>query len=75
MKYKKYITLVIGILFLIIGVFCIFIKSMSTEYIDSNNILHEDFFLIPIAFFFMLIGCIIIGIDAIKRIIILFKRK
>lgn len=50
MKYKKYINLVIGILFLIIGVFCLFIKSMSIEYIDSNNILHENFFLIPIAF-------------------------
>lgn len=75
MKYRKHIIFIIGTLFLVVGVSCFFIKSMSVEYIDSSNILHENFFLISLAFFFMLIGCIIIGIDAIKKIIILFKRK
>jgi transcriptional regulator with XRE-family HTH domain len=53
------ITTLIGALFLFLGAVCFFIKAHSVEYIDSSGILHENFYLLPIGFFFIFIGIII----------------
>lgn len=44
------ISIIIGGILLCIGIACIFLKAVSGEYIDSQGILHENFFLIPIGF-------------------------
>ena len=45
------ISISIGAVLFLMGVGCLLIKSVSVEYIDAQGFLHENFFLIPIAFF------------------------
>lgn len=54
---------------LILGMVLIFIKANSVEYIDAQGMLHENFFLIPLAYLCILISIIffmILGINFIK---------
>ena len=50
------ITVVIGSLLLFMGIACILIKAFSVEYIDEAGFLHENFFLLPIAFLLIFCG-------------------
>lgn len=52
--------------FIILGAISFFIKGLSGEYLDSQGILHEYFFLIPIGYLFIFIGLIGIGFAFIK---------
>jgi len=45
---------------MLIGFVCLVIKGLSVEYIDETGLLHENFFLIPVGFLFLLCGAIII---------------
>lgn len=46
----------IGTFLMVLGLFCFFVKANSVEYIDAEGILHENFYLIPIGFLFLLVG-------------------
>lgn len=48
---------IIGVGLVCIGMLLLVIKGMSVEYIDAHEILHENFFLIPIGF-----ACIFFGV-------------
>lgn len=61
-------TVLVGTFLLTMGLFCFFTKANSVEYIDSTGLLHENFFLIPIGFLFLLSGFIVIIISSIKYI-------
>lgn len=50
------ISVMIGAALLCAGIMCIVIKGLSIEYIDSDGILHENFFLLPIGFLFIFSG-------------------
>ncbi|MDD7280744.1 MAG: DUF3955 domain-containing protein [Erysipelotrichaceae bacterium] len=63
------IMVIIGVVLLCIGTLCLIIKGLSVEYIDANGILHENFFLVPIGFLFILSGTMIFFITGIKNII------
>lgn len=52
--------------FIILGAISFFIKGLSGEYLDSQGILHEYFFLIPIGYLLIFIGLIGIGFAFIK---------
>lgn len=61
--------IIVGIIFMLIGLALFVIKGCMPEYIDENGILHEVFFLIPIGYLFLFIGLIIVAIFIIKNII------
>lgn len=65
------VTMIIGFCLMAMGALCLFIKANSIEYIDKNGILHENFFLIPMAYLFALAGLIVIIIG----IIVYLKNK
>ena len=59
-------SIMIGTFLLLMGMMCIFIKANSVEYIDASGILYENFFLIPIAFLFLLSGFLVILVASIR---------
>lgn len=60
------ISTMIGAFLMIIGLLLFFIKSQTIEYIDEFGILHENFFLIPVGYLFLLMGLIVIVFNMIK---------
>ncbi|MGM9947176.1 helix-turn-helix domain-containing protein [Floccifex sp.] len=54
------ISTIIGGCLILLGFIFIFIKACSVEYIDEMGFLHENFFLLPMAFFSMFTGLLII---------------
>ena len=58
----------IGAALLLIGIVCLALKSVSVEYIDASGILHENFFLLPIAFLFLFSGFIVFFVNGVKNI-------
>ena len=66
-KLNLYATLS-GTFLLLMGVMCFFIKVNSVEYVDSSGLLHENFYLIPIGFLFLLSGGIVFLTTGIKFI-------
>lgn len=54
------VSTVIGGVLMLMGAICLFIKANSVEYIDRHGILHENFYLIPTGFLFLLVGAVVI---------------
>lgn len=69
------ISLILGALLLFIGVGCLFIKAASVEYVDESGFLHENFFLLPIAFFFILSSIITFAVTGIRNIVAAVKKQ
>lgn len=65
-KFNKYL-LMIGVFLIIMGLYSLFIKMNSVEYIDDNGTLHENFFLIPLAYLFLFSGIVVIIKSRIKN--------
>lgn len=63
------IAISIGATLLFMGFACILIKANSVEYIDAEGFLHENFYLLPIGFFFMFSGLITFIVTGIKNIV------
>ena len=63
------IMISIGSGLIILGVSLILLKGMTVEYIDSNGILHENFFLLPIGFISIFSGFITFIIAGVKKIL------
>ena len=61
MKKEKAIN-IIGLSLLLCGLICFIIKCLSNEYIDSNGILHEYFFLLPIGYLCVLVGILVLAL-------------
>ncbi|WP_436884030.1 DUF3955 domain-containing protein [Mammaliicoccus sciuri] len=62
-----------ALLIFILGVLTLASKSLTPEYIDSQGILHEWFFLIPIGFGVIFISLFIFLVSLIISIIKSFK--
>ncbi len=69
------ISSLIGGGFLLIGILLLIIKGLSVEYVDANGYLHENFFLLPMAFFCLLCGLISFITIAIREIVQKIKNK
>lgn len=69
------ITTLIGAFLLLFGCACIFIKTNSVEYIDTSGILHENFYLLPIGFLFIIAGLIVFLVTGIRFIIDSVRNK
>ena len=64
-KQNNKLKLIIGIILILIGILLLFIKG-QTDYIDTNGLLHENFFLVPLGYILILLGLIITIIRIIK---------
>lgn len=69
------ITTILGTGLLLTGILCIVIKGLSVEYIDEAGFLHENFFLLPIGFLYMLASIITFLSLGIKNTILKPKHK
>lgn len=68
-KLRRYaISWLVGIFLLLIGFLCFFIKAISVEYIDKNGILHENFFLLPIAYLFIFAALIVFIVTVVRAL-------
>ncbi len=56
----RMITAITGAVLMAIGFLFFVLKGMTIEYIDSEGILHENFFLIPIGWLFIFTGLLVI---------------
>ncbi len=54
------ITTISGFFLMLMGFMCLVIKANSVEYVDRHGFLHENFYLIPVGYLFLLAGLIII---------------
>ena len=54
---------------------CIVAPYIPNEYIDSNGILHENFFLLPIGFLMIFSSFIIFSVAGLKNVIYKTKEK
>ena len=50
----------IGGVLMLMGLMCLFIKANSVEYVDKQGILHENFYLLPVGFLFLVVGAVVI---------------
>lgn len=62
------ISITIGAALLCIGIALILIKANSVEYIDAQGLLHENFYLLPIGFFFIFGGLVTFTITGIRTL-------
>ncbi|MDD6646612.1 MAG: DUF3955 domain-containing protein [Firmicutes bacterium] len=69
------ISLISGALLLLIGAGCLIVKAVSVEYIDDSGILHENFFLLPVASLFILSSVLTFAVTGIRNIITVLSRK
>ncbi|WP_207694103.1 hypothetical protein DOK67_0001960 [Enterococcus sp. DIV0212c] len=69
------VTTLIGAFLLLFGFACFFIKANSVEYVDAAGILHENFYLLPIGFFFIFAGMIVFLVTGIKFLIEVTREK
>lgn len=53
-------SLAIGCALILMGALCAFVKANSVEYVDASGILHENFYLLPMAAAFVLAGLVTI---------------
>ncbi|NRG69204.1 DUF3955 domain-containing protein [Streptococcus suis] len=49
---------IIGSFLMVLGFACFLIKANSVEYVDSNGILHENFYLLPVGYLLVFTGAI-----------------
>ena len=49
---------IIGSFLMVLGLVCFIIKANSVEYVDSNGILHENFYLLPIGYLLVITGAV-----------------
>ena len=54
------VSTVIGGVLMLMGLMCLFIKANSVEYVDKQGILHENFYLLPVGFLFLVVGAVVI---------------
>lgn len=67
--HSNMVTVVIGCALMLMGALCVFVKANSVEYVDAAGILHENFFLLPMAAAFFLAGLVTVVAAGVTRIV------
>ena len=60
---------------MVIGFICFLIKANSVEYVDKQGILHENFYLLPIGYIFLLSGLLVILVSGVSYLYKLHKLR
>lgn len=63
------VTVAIGCALMAMGALCVFVKANSFEYVDAAGVLHENFFLIPMAWAFFLAGLVTVVAAGVSRLV------
>ena len=53
---RNLMSVTIGTILLFMGIVCIVMKAMTGSYVDADGFLHENFYLLPMAFVFFFGG-------------------
>ncbi|MDD7199156.1 DUF3955 domain-containing protein [Parafannyhessea umbonata] len=61
-------TAAIGCALMVMGALCVFVKANSVEYVDAAGVLHENFFLVPMAWAFFLAGLLTVVAAGVSRL-------
>jgi hypothetical protein len=61
-------TVAIGCALMVMGALCMFVKANSVEYVDAAGVLHENFFLVPMAWAFFLAGLLTVVAAGVSRL-------
>ena len=69
------VTTIIGNVFIILGIIFFLISNAFVSYIDSNGFLHENFFLVPLAYLLLFVGILIIITWVINSIRLTIKER
>ena len=69
------VTTIIGNIFIILGIIFFLISNASVSYIDSNGFLHENFFLVPLAYLLLFVEIVIIIARVINSIRLIIKER
>ena len=69
------VTTIIGSAFIILGIIFFLISGASVSYIDSNGVLHENFFLVPLGYLSLFVGILIIIARVINSIRLAIKER
>ena len=67
--------IIIGTVLLCIGTACLILKNLTVEYIDSDGLMHENFFLLPIGFLFLFSGVMTFAVAGVKNIAARFRKN
>ena len=70
----NFASVLLGIVLFAIGIICLVLKA-NGDYVDTNSLLHESFYLIPLAFLFFAAGFIVFLSVGIKNIFYFAKTK
>lgn len=62
------VTVAIGCALMVMGALCAFVKTNSVEYVDAAGVLHENFFLVPMAWAFFLAGLLTVVAAGVSRL-------
>lgn len=65
---KDLLIMIVGCILLGVGVILLIIKTFSAEYVDAEGILHENFFLLPLGYFFSFAGIVTLVISGILKV-------
>ena len=60
---------------MVIGFICFLIKANSVEYIDKQGFLHENFYLLPLGYLFLLSGLLVILVSGVSYLCKLHKLR
>jgi transcriptional regulator with XRE-family HTH domain len=60
---------------MVIGFICFLIKANSVEYVDKQGFLHENFYLLPLGYLFLLSGLLVILVSGVSYLCKLHKLR
>lgn len=66
---RNLMSLAIGAIMLFMGIVCIAVKAMTGSYVDVDGFLHENFYLLPIAFVFFFGGFVAFLVTGVRHIV------
>lgn len=69
------VTVAIGCALMVMGALCVFVKANSVEYVDAAGVLHESFFLVPMAWAFFLAGLMTVVAASASRLVRASKER
>ena len=64
---QNLVSIVIGVILLFMGIVCIAVKAMTGSYVDADGFLHENFYLLPMAFVFFFGGFVTFCVTGLRN--------
>lgn len=72
---RNLMSLAIGAILLFMGIVCIAVKVMTGSYVDADGFLHENFYLLPMAFVFFFGGFVAFFVTGVHHIVVSVRNQ